>query len=63
MMKRFKKHIDCLFDNGNVEEQTEKTNLEVALSIIFAHDENAEVRVKIKGGIYFIQMTDMEDER
>lgn len=59
-MLSLKKHIANLFEIENVEDEVAKTQLELALNLIFAQDKNAEVRVSIKGAIWFIQITDME---
>ena len=52
---KFKKHIACLFDNN-----LERLRLEFLCDDIFEYDPEAEIRIHIKGQVYFIQITDME---
>ena len=57
---KFKKHIADLFNIGDFNEYVEKERLETILSLLFELDSKAEVRVHIKGEVYFLQVTDME---
>lgn len=60
---KFKKHIADLFDLNNPADQIDKIHWEIMLSGLFTRDPEAEVRVHIKGQIYFIQITDMESQK
>lgn len=59
---KFKKHIADLFNIGDFDEYVEKERLEVVLTLLFERDPEAEVRIHIKGEVYFIQITDMKED-
>ena len=58
---KLKKHIATLFDEGDPIEWTQLCSLQITLSDVFEIDPEAEVRIHIKGQVYFIQITDMEE--
>ena len=57
---KFKKHIEQLFDSQKPLQIVRMIRLQIALSAIFDLDPKAEVRVRINGDVYFLQITDME---
>lgn len=57
---KFKKHIAMLFDCDNQTDFIVRRFWERTLNDIFTADQNAEVRVTIKGQLLFLQITDME---
>lgn len=59
---KFKKHIASLFNTEDTEQYYNKFCWERTLSLLFALDPKAEVRIHINNEIYFIQITDMEEE-
>ena len=59
---RFKKHIASLFNEEDPIQKSEKFYWERVLDLIFWKDPEAEVRIHINNEIYFIQITDMEEE-
>lgn len=60
---KFKKHIADLFDETDERDALGRIYLEVNCAHIFRYDSTAEIRVKIHGQVYFLQITDMEEEK
>ena len=59
---KFKKHIASLFNEEDYDQRYDKFYWERVLDLIFWKDPEAEVRIHINNEIYFIQITDMEEE-
>lgn len=54
----FKRHIAGLFHS-----HYERMRLEALCSGIFEYDPEAEIRIRINGEVYFIQITDMQQAK